>query len=356
MTDLLELVAELVDISSVSHDEVRIADHVERVLRGLPGLEVLRIEHNVVARTALGREHRLVLAGHLDTVPAAGNARSRTEGDVVHGLGSADMKGGLAVMLELARTAADAALDTTYVFYACEEVATRHSGLKVLERERPDLLGADAAILLEPTGALVEAGCQGVLRMVATLRGRRSHSARPWAGVNAIHRLAPLLDAVADFDERRPVIDGCEFHESLQAVGVSGGVAGNVVPDEARVALSHRFAPDRHAGAAFAAIEAFLDTALETEHGDTLELEDSAPAAAPMLGHPLLAGLVAASGQPARAKIGWTDVAFFAARGVPAANFGPGDPLVAHRPDEFVARSDLVAVHAVLAGVIGRDA
>ncbi|MCU1492997.1 MAG: Succinyl-diaminopimelate desuccinylase [Acidimicrobiaceae bacterium] len=355
MTDLLARAAELVDIASVSHDEREIADFVERSLRGVPGLDVTRIEDNVVARTHLGRNQRLLLAGHLDTVPPAGNEGAKVEGNVLHGLGSADMKGGLAVLVELARTQTDAAVDATYVFYACEEVAQCHSGLKVIEREQPELLAGDAAILAEPTAARVEAGCQGVLRVTATVRGKRAHSARPWVGVNAIHRLAPLLERVAAFAERRPVLDGCEYRETLQAVAVAGGVAGNVVPDEASLTLSHRFAPDRDAREAFASLEELLAPALDSGRGDDLVLEESAPAAPPMLGHPLLAGLVAASGQPARAKIAWTDVAFFAQRSIPAANYGPGDPLLAHTSDERVERSDLEAVHASLARLLSGE-
>ncbi len=352
MTDLLTRTAELVAVASVSHDERELADLVHVELSAVPWLEVTRIEDNVVARTHLGRPRRLVLAGHLDTVPPAGNERPRIDGDVLHGLGSADMKAGLAVMLALAGGLRSPAVDATYVFYACEEVATRFSGLRVVDRERPDLLAGDAAVLAEPTGALVEAGCQGVLRLEARLRGARAHTARPWTGRNAIHRLAPLLELVAGFEERRPVLDGCEYREALQAVGVSGGVAGNVVPDDARVAISHRFAPDRDGEQAYAALRAYLAPALSPEIGDELAVEDSAPAAAPMLGHPLLAALVASSGAPPRAKLGWTDVAFFAARGVPAANFGPGDPLVAHTSEERVERADLEAVHAALARVL----
>jgi succinyl-diaminopimelate desuccinylase len=268
------------------------------------------------------------------------------------------MKAGLAVMLELARTGGpdgvDRVVDVTYVFYACEEVASSFSGLRVLERERAELLAGDAAVLLEPTGAHIEAGCQGVVRLVATVRGRRAHTARPWVGTNALHRLGPLLARVASFPERRPVIDGCEYRETLQEVSVTGGVAGNVVPDEARLVLSHRFAPDRDAEAALTAITNYLEPVLDRSLGDEIELDDSAPAAPPMLDDPLLATLVAASGAAPRAKLGWTDVAFFAERGVPAANFGPGDPLVAHTPDEFVTRADLEAVYATLSGVLAR--
>ncbi len=348
MTDLLALTAELVDIPSVSHHELALANHVEAMLRPVPWLKVERVANNVVARTELGRPARLVLAGHLDTVPANGNERARIEAGVCWGLGAADMKAGCAVFLELARTIAEPAADVTYVFYECEEVASRFSGLRTLAAQRPELLEADAAVLGEPTGAAIEAGCQGTLRLELTLRGERAHTARPWKGRNAIHRLAPVLERCASYAGRRPVLDGCEFAEALQAVHVEGGVAGNVVPDEARVVLNHRFAPDRSGEEAVAEVREVLGDAVEEAGGDRLELVDQAPGALPGLTHPLLARLVAAAGSPPRAKLGWTDVSFFAARGVPATNFGPGDPSLAHAADERVERVELEKVYAAL--------
>ncbi|HET7489061.1 MAG TPA: succinyl-diaminopimelate desuccinylase [Acidimicrobiales bacterium] len=343
--------AELVDIPSVSHDEAAIADHVEAMLRAVPWLAVDRIGHNVVARTALGRPHRLVLAGHVDTVPPNGNERARVEGDVLWGVGSADMKAGCAVILELARTVADPACDVTYVLYECEEVEARFNGLRRLLAERPDLVAGDAAVLCEPTGALVEAGCQGTLRIAVTLTGERAHTARPWTGRNAIHRLGPLLERAATYEGRRPVLDGCEFAEALSAVRVTGGVANNVVPDAATVHLNHRYAPDRGATEAYARLREFLGATIDEAAGDTVELVDFADGAAPGLGHPLLAGLVAGAGPP-RAKLGWTDVAFFSARGIPATNFGPGDPTLAHSAGERVDRSQLERVFSSLAAVL----
>jgi succinyl-diaminopimelate desuccinylase len=347
-TGLLELTAALVDISSVSHDEGRASEFVAQALGDAGHLIVRRIGHNVVARTALGRPLRLLIAGHLDTVPANGNERAVIDGDRCSGLGAADMKGGVAVMLELARQLAEPAVDVTYVWYACEEVEQRYSGLAEVEALAPDLLVADAAVLAEPTSAAVEAGCQGVLRVSVCLRGERAHTARPWTGVNAIHRLGRLLERLDHFDERRPVLDGCEFRESLQAVRVDGGVANNVVPDEVRIVLNHRFAPDRTPDQAFRALCDLVGPAIELELGDHVELEDASLAAAPNLGHPLLASLVALSGSPPRAKLGWTDVSFFTARGVLAANFGPGDPLLAHTAGEWVGRDELARAHAAL--------
>ena len=350
--DLLSATAELVAIPSVSHHERAIADHLQGRLRGVPWLAVDRIGDNLVARTTLGRASRLILAGHTDTVPVNGNATPHRDGDTLWGLGSADMKSGLAVMLELAVTIHQPSVDVTYVFYACEEVARDHNGLLQLLSARPDLLAGDVAILGEPTGGRVEAGCQGVLKLAATVRGRRAHTARPWTGVNAIQRLGPVLSAVAGYRGRQPVIDGCEYHEALQAVAVEGGVAANVVPDVATLTLNHRFAPDRDQSAAAAAVTALLAPLLDTGLVDTVTVLEAAPAAPPGLGHPLLAGLVARTGAPPRAKLGWTDVAFFAERGVPATNFGPGDPEVAHTAGERVERKGVETVRTVLQSLL----
>jgi succinyl-diaminopimelate desuccinylase len=229
-------------------------------------------------------------------------------------------------------------------------VAAEHNGLGQLFRDRPDLLAGDVALLGEPTDAAIEAGCQGTMRVEVTLRGQRAHTARPWTGRNAIHRLGRLLARVEAFDERRPVLDGCEYREALQAVRVDGGVAGNVVPDEATVTLNHRFAPDRDAAAAEQWLRGFLADELETD--DRLTVVDSAPAAAPGLAHPLLATLMQRNQLVVRAKLGWTDVARFAAAGIPAANFGPGDPLLAHTKDEWVSRDQLDRCFAALADLL----
>jgi succinyl-diaminopimelate desuccinylase len=359
VTDLLGLTAELVDIPSVSHDEAALATMVEAWLsEHAPGVvEVRRIGDNVCARTSVGKPERLVLAGHLDTVPPNANERAVLEGDRLSGLGSADMKGGLAVFLGLAELAASLPAsrlrcDLTWLFYVCEEVERQHSGLFQIEAADPSLVAGTAAVLGEPTASFVEAGCQGVLKVAVEVRGERAHTARPWMGVNAIHRLAPLLAAVASYDARRPVIDGCEFHEALQAVSVSGGVANNVVPDAARVVLNHRFAPDRTVDEAFAHVHDLLVATGAIGEGDTVTLEDFSAPAAPGLDHPMLASLVSGSGSPPRAKLGWTDVAFFAERGVPAVNFGPGEPTIAHTAGEFVTRDKLEAAFDALAGAI----
>jgi succinyl-diaminopimelate desuccinylase len=311
---------------------------------------VERVGANLVARTRLDRARRVVLAGHTDTVPANGNARARLDGDVLWGLGSADMKGGLAVMMALAEQVPAPAVDVTWAFYAGEEVASEHNGLAHLLRDRPDLLAGDVAILGEPTGGELEAGCQGTLRVQVTLRGARAHTARPWMGRNAVHRLGALLRRVEAFEERRPVIEGCEYREALQAVAVSGGVAGNVVPDAATVTLNRRFAPDRDESEAEAEVRALLGPVLEA--GDLVEVVDSAPAAPPGLGDPVLRALVDDHGLAVTAKLGWTDVARFAAAGVPACNLGPGDASLAHSAEERVDRASLERAYEVLQAVL----
>ena len=353
MTDLLGLATELVATSSVSHHESGLADRVEADLRATSHLEVERVGNTVVGRSQLGRAMRVMMAGHLDTVPAIDGGRPHVVDDTLWGLGATDMKGGLAVMLDVATTVPAPAHDVTFVFYECEEVERRHNGLGRLAATRPDLLAADAAVLGEPTGGVVEAGCQGTLRVVVSVHGRRAHTARPWTGVNAVHRLGPVLDVVAGYRSRRVVLDGCEYAEQLQAVGITGGVAGNVVPDRAAVTVNFRFAPDRSPAQAQEEVRRLLGAVLEDGAGDSLEVADVAPGAPPALAHPLLEALVSATGAPPRAKVGWTDVALFAEIGVPAANFGPGDPLLSHTPDEHVSRHELTEARRVLGELVG---
>lgn len=352
VTDLLARTAALVAIPSESHAEATLADHVEHELSTLDHLVVTRVGDNVVARTELGRAWRLVVAGHLDTVPANDNATPRIEGDVLWGLGSADMKGGLAVMLDLAASVPSPAVDVTWVFYAGEEVAAEHNGLSHLFEQRPDLVTGDAALLGEPTAATLEVGCQGTLRVRVTLVGARAHTARPWMGRNALHRAGHVLVALDGYEARRPVLDGCEFHEALQAVFVEGGVAGNVVPDQAVVTINHRFAPDRTAEEARAHVLGVLEPHLED--GDDVEVVDLAEAAPPGLTHPLLATLRERNQLTVRAKLGWTDVSRFAAAGIPAANFGPGESSLAHTQEEHLDRASLESVAGALRDLLER--
>jgi succinyl-diaminopimelate desuccinylase len=245
---------------------------------------------------------------------------------------------------------ADPAVDVTYVFYAGEEVAAPYNGLGLLFRERPDLVACDAALLGEPTGGAIEAGCQGTLRVRITVAGARAHTARPWTGRNAIHRLGRVLALLEAYEPRRPILDGCEYREALQAVAVEGGVAGNVVPDRATVVVNHRFAPDRTPEEAAAHVQSLLSPVVEA--GDEVEVVDAVAGAPPGLGGPVIGALIEHSGLEVRAKLGWTDVARFAAHGIPATNFGPGDPLLAHTADERVDRASLERVHAALLALL----
>jgi succinyl-diaminopimelate desuccinylase len=343
--DAVTLLAQLVDIESVSRNEQRIADAVEAALRPLPHLSVSRHGNTVVARTDLGHAERVVVAGHLDTVPVNANLPARLEGDLLsgrmHGLGTCDMKGGIAVMLKLAATVPSPHRDVTLLFYEAEEIEAEFNGLHLLSLSHPELLLADFAILMEPSNAVVEAGCQGTLRVDVTARGERAHSARAWTGVNAIHRAGEILDRLNAYDARKPVIDGLEYHEGLNAVFISGGVAGNVLPDVCTVQVNHRFAPDRSEAEAAAYVTQLFA-------GFEVAVTDSAPGALPGLDRPAAREFVEAVGGAVNPKFGWTDVARFSALGVPAVNFGPGDPLLAHRQEEFVPVEQVLRCESVM--------
>ncbi len=345
-TDAVTLTEALVDIESVSGHEERLADEIEQALRGCAHLGVERFANTVVARTEQGCAERVVVAGHLDTVPVNDNFPSRRDERHIHGLGSADMKSGVAIALRLAATLPEASRDLTYVFYDCEEVEEERNGLRHLAAARPDLLRADFAILMEPSDAVVEAGCQGTLRVDVTTRGERAHSARWWKGHNAIHDAAEVLWRLAGYLPRRPVIDGLEYREGLNAVGIDGGVAGNVLPDRCRVSVNYRFAPDRSQQEAEAHVR-------EVFAGFEVEVTDSAPGAPPGLSAPAAAAFLAAVGGSARPKFGWTDVSRFAGLGVPAVNYGPGDPLFAHKQDEFVPIEQIRSVEQRLRTWLG---
>jgi succinyl-diaminopimelate desuccinylase len=340
--DPVQLCAALVDVPSVSGSEQELADAMERALRAqAPHLELLRSGAALLARTRLGRERRVLLAGHLDTVPLADNLPSRRDGHLLYGCGTSDMKAGDAVIAHLAATVPDPRYDVTVVLYDCEEVQADRNGLGRIEREHADWLHADLAILGEPTNGEVEAGCQGTLRVEITTRGRRAHSARSWLGENAVHAAGPVLDRLNAYAPRQVEIDGCRYREGLQAVRIAGGVAGNVVPDECVVAVNFRFAPDRDVQAATAHVREVFD-------GLELAVVDSAPGARPGLDAPVAREFLAATGSTASAKYGWTDVARFAALGIPALNFGPGDPNLAHTVDEHVDTRKITTATAQL--------
>lgn len=328
--DPVALCAALVDVPSVSGDERALADGVELALRAqAPHLEILRSGDAVLARTCLGRDRRVLLAGHLDTVPIADNLPSRLAGDVLHGCGTSDMKAGDAAFAHVAATLLEPRHDITLVLYDCEEIEAARNGLGRVEREHRDWLDADLALLGEPTNGAVEAGCQGTLRCEITVPGRRAHSARSWLGVNAVHAAGEVLDRLRTYTARDVDIDGCLYREGLQAVRIAGGVAGNVVPDVCTVTVNFRFAPDRSPEAARSHVREVFD-------GFALEVIDLSPAALPGLDAPAAREFLAATGTAATAKYGWTDVARFAALGIPALNFGPGDPGLAHTREEHV--------------------
>ena len=334
-----ELTASLVDVESVSGAEERLADAIADAISGLPHLSVHRDGNAIVARTDFGKRERVVLAGHIDTVPIAGNLPSHVADELLYGCGSCDMKSGVAVQLRLAAQLTTAVSDVTYVFYDCEEVEAKRNGLLRLSRTSRQLLAADFAVLLEPTGAVVEGGCQGTLRADIVAGGERAHSARSWMGSNAIHNAGGILDVLRAYQARQPVVEGLAYHEGLNAVGVGGGVAGNVIPDECVVSVNYRFAPDRSPDQA-------IDHVREVFSGFDVRITDVASGARPGLSQPAAASFVAAVGGEPRAKLGWTDVARFDALGIPAVNYGPGDPQLAHTRNEHVPLAQIAECEA----------
>jgi succinyl-diaminopimelate desuccinylase len=329
-----ELTARLVDAESVSGGEGPLADAIAAALAKLPHLSVHRDGNALVAQTNLGRAVRVILAGHIDTVPIAGNVPSRLSDGVLSGCGSCDMKSGVAVALRLAAQLAEPTRDVTYVFYDCEEVEAERNGLLRLSRNSPELLAGDLAVLMEPTGAVVEGGCQGTLQAEVRADGKRAHSARYWMGRNAIHAAGGILDVLRAYQPRRPVIDGLAYREGLGAVRISGGVAGNVIPDECVVTVNYRFAPDRSAEQARRHVRSVFGAW-------DVRITDVAGGARAGLAQPAVASFAAAMGGEPRAKLGWTDVARFAELGIPAVNYGPGDSELAHSPDEQVAVAEI---------------
>ena len=354
-----DLAAKLIDIPSVSGDECAITDQIEAVLRAVPHLEVTRLGNALVARTTLGRAERVIVAGHVDTVPIKENVPSRRseDGEWIIGRGAVDMKGGIAVQLALAVELESPTRDVTWVFYDQEEVEEFRNGLGRIARERPDLLEGDFAILGEPTSAVIEGGCNGTLRVDVTVHGKAAHSARAWKGVNAIQGAAPLLTALAAYKHEDIEVDGLAFREGVNAVGITGGIAGNVIPDACTVTINYRFSPAWSIDEAKARVESLVVGAFATiESHDpsavTWAYTDEAAAARPGLDAPMaveFANAVAATGAAApRAKLGWTDVARFGQLGIPAVNFGPGNPELAHADDERCPVEDIRRCHAAL--------
>jgi succinyl-diaminopimelate desuccinylase len=327
--DVVELTRAICDIDSVSGNETELADAIESALRTCEHLTITRDGDAVIARTLLGRANRVVVAGHIDTVPVNNNLPSQLSGADLVGRGSVDMKGGVAVALKLACEMTNPRHDVTWIFYDHEEVAANLNGLGRVARNHPELLAADFAILGEPSNGSVEGGCNGTLRAVLTTSGTRAHSARAWMGDNAIHKLGPALRVLSEYQAKTVTVDGLDYRESLSAVGIAGGVAGNVIPDAASLTVNYRFAPDKTVEQALAHLHEVFD-------GYELVLDDSAPGARPGLTAELALEFVALVGREPTAKLGWTDVARFSEFGIPAINFGPGDPSLAHADDERV--------------------
>ncbi len=342
--DVVTLTAALCDIESVSRDEEAVCDAIEAALAPLAHLEVTRIGNSLVARTDLGRGERVVLAGHIDTVPLTrdpANLPTRLEGDELVGRGTVDMKGGVAVQLKAALLP-EPSRDLTFVFYEGEEIDSEFNGLLHIQQQRPDLIAdADFAVLLEPTASQVEGGCKGTLRVDVTARGIAAHSARPWNGRNAIHEATAVLTRLTAYQPSTVTVDGLEYHEAMNATGIRGGIAGNVIPDECVVTVNYRYAPDKSA-------EQALDHVRGLFEGFDLVVLDNAPGARPGLDLPAARAFVDALGLPVIAKEGWTDVARFSAMQIAAVNFGPGDPNLAHHDHERCPVVQLTDAEAAL--------
>src|SRR5450631_2948134 len=342
-TDVVALATALCDIDSVSGDEKRLADAVETALRTLRHLQVTRDGDAVIARTDLGRGERVLLAGHLDTVPLADppNLPVRRDGDNLVGRGTCDMKGGVAVQLRLAALLSEPNRDVTFVFYDCEEIENQRNGLARVGRNNPELLQADFAVLLEPTGGIIEGGCNGTLRVEVTAKGKAAHSARPWNGHNAIHEAMTILGRLVAYEPETITVDGLDYREALSAVAIRGGIAGNVIPDECVVTVNYRFAPNKSGAQALAHV-------CELFAGYAVELTETADGARPGLHLPAAQAFVEALAVPVRAKLGWTDVARFSELSIPAVNFGPGDPNWAHHDQEHIPVQQLLDAEVAL--------
>jgi succinyl-diaminopimelate desuccinylase len=346
--DLVELTRALVAVPSVSRGEGELADLIEaRLARRAPHLKIYRTGNNLVARTERGAPERIVFAGHIDTVPLPADDYPAQGPDCVTGLGAVDMKGGIAVMLLLAEDSADSVADATFVFYDKEEIGSHNSGLGPLFAEHYELVAGDFAVVLEPTDCVLEAGCQGNLVMEFEFRGTAAHSARPWMGRNAIHLAAPALTRLAGYTPEPAEAGGLVYRQAFGVVGAAGGRQGNVVPDRCTVKVNYRHAPGVTTEAAIETVRAMVP---ET---DQVRVLLKSPPGEPRQDHPIFTRLAEHNDLPVRPKLGWTDVARFAQRGIAAINFGPGDPELAHSPGEIVSRDSLERCHDSLRRLIG---
>lgn len=344
-SNVAELTRDLCDIESVSGNEQVLADAIFDTLSDFSHLELVRDGNAIVAKTNLGRESRVLIAGHIDTVPVADNLPSKLMSfereQVIFGRGSVDMKAGVAVMLKLATELVSPRFDVSWIFYDQEEVESAKNGLGRLARNHPELITGDFAVLCEPTAAIIEGGCNGTIRAELKFSGKKAHSARPWMGENAIHKMAQTLQLLSTIGPKEIEVDGLVYKESLSAVRVEGGIAGNVIPDNAKLTVNYRFAPERSvAEASEFLVKLFSDV--------SVEIVDSAPGARPGLNSEAAKLFVAAISAPVSAKYGWTDVARFSEFGIPAVNYGPGDPNRAHADDENVPVSQIYGCEAGL--------
>jgi succinyl-diaminopimelate desuccinylase len=317
---------ELIDIPSESRDEGRLADHVGSLL----GADDLGDTCLLVRRGA-----PVLLAGHLDTVPAQGNVPGRLEGDRVYGLGASDMKGALAVMIELAL--AGAGFDC--LFFGREELPGAFSALApLLARDR---LEYELVVMMEPTANELHAGCVGNVNATWTFHGRSGHSARPWDADNAIHTAARGIASLADFEREEQVFDGLTFYEVASVTEIRGGIAQNVIPDRVDCHVNYRFAPGRSPAEAQARLR-------ELCPGGELTIDSLAPSGPVATSNPRAQALIAAGDLRVAPKQAWTPVAEFGAAGLDAVNFGPGEPAQAHARDEWVEIAALVRSYEIL--------
>ena len=334
--DLAERLAartlELVDIASESRDEEPLAAHVAAVLRE-GGVAVRDLGDSCVLAGDLAAP--LVLAGHLDTVPAQGNRPGRIDGTRVHGLGTSDMKGALAVMIELALARAP----FRCLFFGREELPAQESALAPLLAREP--LDAELVVMMEPTACELHAGCLGNINATWTFAGRSGHSARPWDAENAIEHAAAGVLALAAQPPLAHSFDGLEFFEVASVTTIAGGIAANVIPDQVQCGLNFRYAPGRSPAEAEARLEELC-----AGHGE-LRIDSSTPSG-PVATGPRVDALVAAGVLVRAPKQAWTPVAEFGSAGIPAVNFGPGEPAQAHRRDESVEIAALARAYYVL--------
>ncbi|WP_033493453.1 succinyl-diaminopimelate desuccinylase [Bifidobacterium biavatii] len=387
---LAALLEQIMGAYSVSDDETPLADEVEKFLRRQSHLTVRRHGDTVVASTDFGKPQRVILAGHIDTVPVIDNfpprwlepgdpliredvAASHPGERVLWGRGATDMKASDAVMLYLAaalngggddRTTGgiDPKYDLTYVFYDHEEVAAEKNGLRKVVESHPDWITGDFAIIGEPTDCGIEGGCNGTMRFDVVTHGVAAHSARAWMGDNAIHKAAEILNRLAAYEPADVSVDGLVYREGVNATLISGGKGTNVIPDECRVHVNYRFAPDKTIAEAKALMMG-ADCGAELGNGEHvatggmfegfgIEMKDESPSARPGMDSPLAVSLSRLvkerTGRDPLAKLGWTDVARFAILGIPAVNLGAGSPLLAHKHDEQLPESELALLADIL--------